>query len=374
LHQIRLRTLTPLWTGDIEQNSAHIKDTSIIGSLRWWYEALVRGIDGDVCNITSQNPEERCDYEKNKHEICNVCELFGCTGYSRRFRLEAEGFVDIPLFFVTHENVYLSNGNWISRIFGGTRNKNKEGRGTTFSLSKRMLFSPHPVEIRISTLDLYRDVYSAIYFLFWFISEYGGLGAKTQNGFGQVEFMEPNNQLLKKGKQFIKDNVRNGKERKKGFVFDLKDFFSIEFEIEDKNPYYGVGREIGNPPEFDYRKYFIPCGFDVRYKMRSKNPFTNRGENWGMRPFFLEKLGANNEAKKKTQSLLGDAERGSRIFVSHLFKATPEENYHIRVWGFVPKEIEQKERVVGLIKNYICDKRTFYGAKIIKEYEEGVFC
>ena len=42
---IRLRTLTPLWTGGVETGKMdRIHETGIIGSLRWWYETLVRGL------------------------------------------------------------------------------------------------------------------------------------------------------------------------------------------------------------------------------------------------------------------------------------------------------------------------------------------
>ena len=106
MSQIEVKTLTPLWTGDINGECSKIKETSIIGSLRWWYEAIVRGLDGYACNPASQNKEDRCrlDYDKFSkavdsgkrtqetldEQICPVCQLFGCTGWSRRFRLEIE--------------------------------------------------------------------------------------------------------------------------------------------------------------------------------------------------------------------------------------------------------------------------------------------
>jgi CRISPR-associated protein Cmr1 len=40
---ITLKTLTPLWTGGADGKVDRIHETGIIGSLRWWYEAIVRG-------------------------------------------------------------------------------------------------------------------------------------------------------------------------------------------------------------------------------------------------------------------------------------------------------------------------------------------
>lgn len=81
-HQITLKTLTPLWTGGVDQTCDRLHETGLIGSLRWWYEALVRGLGGFACDPTS---DDRCPDENGKH--CVACELFGCTGWARKFRL-----------------------------------------------------------------------------------------------------------------------------------------------------------------------------------------------------------------------------------------------------------------------------------------------
>lgn len=80
--EIELRTLTPLWTGGVDQVCDRLHETGLIGSLRWWYEALVRGLGGYACDPTSQ---DRCPDENGKR--CAACELFGCTGWARKFRL-----------------------------------------------------------------------------------------------------------------------------------------------------------------------------------------------------------------------------------------------------------------------------------------------
>lgn len=80
--EITLKTLTPLWTGGIDQTADRLHETGLIGSLRWWYEALVRGLGGYACDPTS---DSRCPDKDGKH--CAACELFGCTGWARKFRL-----------------------------------------------------------------------------------------------------------------------------------------------------------------------------------------------------------------------------------------------------------------------------------------------
>lgn len=82
IFEVKIKTSTPIWTGDEDRNNTALRETGIIGSLRWWYEALVRGLGGTACDPT-------CNECKNDSH-CDACELFGCTGWARKFRLEVE--------------------------------------------------------------------------------------------------------------------------------------------------------------------------------------------------------------------------------------------------------------------------------------------
>ena len=87
--KIHLKTLTPLWTGGMDRSCDRLRETGLIGSLRWWYEALVRGLGGYACDPTT---EGRCEYDPKKptppeKQLCAACYLFGCTGWARKFRL-----------------------------------------------------------------------------------------------------------------------------------------------------------------------------------------------------------------------------------------------------------------------------------------------
>jgi len=89
---IKLRTLTPLWTGGVDQKCDRLHETGLLGSLRWWYEALVRGFGGDACDPTEDG---RCPDDAGKR--CVACALFGCTGWSRKFRLQIIDTKDKPI-------------------------------------------------------------------------------------------------------------------------------------------------------------------------------------------------------------------------------------------------------------------------------------
>uniref|UniRef100_A0A7C4ATJ0 Type III-B CRISPR module RAMP protein Cmr1 n=1 Tax=Desulfomonile tiedjei TaxID=2358 RepID=A0A7C4ATJ0_9BACT len=87
----KLKALTDLWTGSVtlEEKNGKIEEktrpdrlitTGLLGSIRWWFEVLVRGLEGSACDPTETKCEDR--------NHCVVCELFGCTGWARKFRFE----------------------------------------------------------------------------------------------------------------------------------------------------------------------------------------------------------------------------------------------------------------------------------------------
>ena len=47
---IGCRPITPIWTGDVDQKGARLRETGLIGSLRWWYEAILRSIGFYACD------------------------------------------------------------------------------------------------------------------------------------------------------------------------------------------------------------------------------------------------------------------------------------------------------------------------------------
>ena len=160
---IRLKTLTPLWTGDAQRNSNRSHESGIIGSLRWWYEGIFRGTGARVCNATADDPAKRCLFEKKQGEsfddafarLCPACQLFGCTGWRRRFRLDVGGLLPQELFFAASKDVYVAAGNWLWRMFGGEElGGRKEGRGAAvnFTFGVQVLWGAE-ASLRMIPLD-----------------------------------------------------------------------------------------------------------------------------------------------------------------------------------------------------------------------------
>lgn len=91
-YDVKINAITSIWTGDEEKKNNSLRETGILGSLRWWYEALVRGLGGYACDPTVEDlkctlsGKERSE-EERVSKICPACNLFGCTGWSRKFKL-----------------------------------------------------------------------------------------------------------------------------------------------------------------------------------------------------------------------------------------------------------------------------------------------
>ena len=90
-YTVKIKALTPIWTGDADGKNTTLRETGIIGSIRWWHEALIRGLGGTACDPTSDHRCQLSGKEKTEKEriskMCPACYLFGCTGWARKLRL-----------------------------------------------------------------------------------------------------------------------------------------------------------------------------------------------------------------------------------------------------------------------------------------------
>jgi CRISPR-associated protein Cmr1 len=172
--EIKLQTLTPIWTGGIDAGKCdRIHETSILGSLRWWMEVLVRGMGGDACDPTLQ----KCLYDSTKvnNGLCNVCQIFGTTGWKRKFRLE-----------VIQDNTQPDVN--VSSKLQAERSNNKTSKPPTWYFPRELEDKPRSgtFTIQIQGLDTkFRP--EIIGSLIQFIADCAALGARPQMGFGVVQ-------------------------------------------------------------------------------------------------------------------------------------------------------------------------------------------
>lgn len=304
---VQIKTLTPLWTGDANRNCETLKETGIIGSLRWWYEVIVRGLGGYACDPTSSGKCELSGKEKTDKErvekLCPVCYLFGCGGWKRRFRLEAANEEQIPFQLATLSKKGRANYDWISKIFEKSLNSNQ----------------PYG-EVKLNFKQFKNDeVRKQIEALISIMAHVGAIGAKTQFGFGQFDW--ENKMGLKESliriQEFLDANIF------KECVNNPKWYSLNNFWFYELTPKKGIKKFQNNNINFigseELNELILPVSFDIRYKIPGK------GFN-GLREYY------NENWEENTNTIFGTTKLGSKVFVSHIFRK--KEDYTIRIWGF----------------------------------------
>lgn len=74
-YTVKIKALTPIWTGDADGKNTTLRETGIIGSIRWWHEALIRGLGGTACDPTSDHRCQLSGKEKQKTKEFLRCVL-----------------------------------------------------------------------------------------------------------------------------------------------------------------------------------------------------------------------------------------------------------------------------------------------------------
>jgi len=314
---VKIKSLTPLWTGDADRKNTTLRETGIIGSLRWWYEALIRGLGGTACDPT----DTKCEGKNH----CDACELFGCTGWARKFKLEinANGNEFFPLFFTTTID---GNKWWLKKIWN-----NKSG-----------------IKLKFTILRGDDDIEKIMNLILYIIGKYSGLGAKPQYGFGQVKVMETTKEMAKEGMKVLLNSIH---ERNHSNNFpDFSDFFFFKFRIPSNNvvlnSFKNSKKIVGKlPKEWDWK--FVPCAFDIRYKGEIDNKIC------GLRKYFREKYGKKIAQKIFGYSFPKDKRMGCNIFISHPYRENNDENYSFKAYGFLPKNnfLEYTEEIKKCLTN-----------------------
>jgi CRISPR-associated protein Cmr1 len=370
---ITVETLTPLWTGDINGKCSKIKETSIIGSLRWWYEALVRGLDGSACDPTGGN---RCpspeDGSKNR---CDVCEFFGCTDWSRRFSLRVEkspGFAEMKfLSRIEHESFYYNRkgrriptdlSNWYKLVYQDTHLQAFFGGIELAALSHSSISNQHINDI--------------VAFLLKLISAGGGIGAKSQIGFGLINLKNEKEFDLREGFRKIK-SIKGSRDSLKKETLEpcLNDYFKLEvvfptnfLENKGANWY---------PRKPDMTQSYLQLGFAFKFLIRNAFKKDDIAEsictNYSKISEESEKRkkrvrdGNERNAKKEikrynpekivVRSIFGSdlvEKWASLVYFSDAFKE--QDSYKMRIWGFIPKYTEFDEFRCEIDKKLLVEK------------------
>ena len=329
---VNLDLITPLWTADATKKARHVEGTGLAGSLRWWYEALVRGLGGWACDPAgedgrcgldgeaySKRRRQGCEHAGEGHlcpaceakalaecGLCPACQVFGATGWARTFRL------------AVHDGTqpgYPPAGR------GRVRADRRNARGE----QPAYYFPPGRVgPLTLTLLPRRPDDTEAIPLLLGlleFIRRNAGLGAKTNLGYGIFDWkvlpeVQPDATAFAAE---IARRARVGQQGGAGRWPDLREMFFAEVSL----------RELWKPVDFANFKYDLRAVFRQGKATR------------GLRRFLLGTVKDDpNQASKIKMALLPDRRT-------------------LRVWGWAPEDLREaagrmnRATVMGLIHRQV---------------------
>lgn len=349
---IKIQTLTPVWTGGVEGNCDRFHETGILGSLRWWYETIVRGL-GYACYPTSKEKCELSGKETSEERIdkmCPACYLFGCGGWKRQFQLHVRGASTTPLHFRSSTK---TNENWLQKIFAGNLQKIDDLNVFYGTINLEFLLTGNDTTF----------VRSQLIMLFSFMSKYGALGAKIQHGFGQILILEPSQEAkhdtIKGGLNILSKRIHAGEFCQEvtpaDGPYDLRNFVCLDYDLPEDPLKIFINRKshLGNSSKLSERKY-VPCSFDLRYRgegnfgMRNWLKATKRREGWNHD--HVNKLMGTSPRGGDT---LSEEDRTSSCVSFGMPYKLDDGDYRLRIFGFAPPDILKPEELKDLFEEYM---------------------
>ncbi len=318
---IKIKTLTPIWTGGVTGTCSMLHETGIIGSLRWWYEAVIRGLGGQACDLN----KHKCSFNQ---DLCDVCKIFGTTGWRRQFSMDISHNETKPAW----------DGDLILNIRPPQRT-----RGWFLPAGK---IGNLTLKIRGDS----RAVYN-LASLFLFLEKWGALGAKSQLGYGFFKIINHNDV-----KKYMKNFTITESENDRTDLPDLRYWLIFKYRFKPSRDDWwtrvkGLQRLIGD------RKTFKVLSQLVQNEMVPVSPVLKnqwRFEEW-------------KESYPAPQWLFGisKGDRGanrikSKIAVSWAYRE--DDMWVIKGWVWMPKqnkkenEMQQHQLEIDALINILGDK------------------
>ncbi len=208
--KVTFKTITPLWTGDAWQNNSEIRPSSLIGSLRFWFEVICYSCDVlEKKDFNSQNG--RFEKEVDRDKLKNFIQQKGNdTNEIIKYLIEEQ---NIPI-----SSVIFGTTNWKSLIeiksiepiedycFGNRLNLPKKicikkntyeikenndcpnrfnNQWSVYFLSQPYFYGKFKVKFSVN-----KEIINSIFYpLLTFMNDYGFWGGKWNIGYGRLKII-----------------------------------------------------------------------------------------------------------------------------------------------------------------------------------------
>jgi CRISPR-associated protein Cmr1 len=335
---ITVKPLTPLWTGDAEGSGDSIRESGILGSLRWWYEALLRGNGHEPCDLGV----EPCLYEPDRGQasICHACQLFGCTGYARRFTVRLINVDDNTTLNRKIENQLIT-----VKLRNPT---NGHDRGWFVPWKPQESFAIEFRPARPGTFDAV-DKASILHTL-RLIAQFGALGARTSQGQGIVNITCRTDEDQSDALSIVEWRTSLGQRparqaQSQNAWPNFADFVGVHVTLgpgvqPDQNWWENTGPLVflrdaqrNRTVPYPANPVCVPSAPAVRAELRSWLRTTANvpipGGSIGRAELEEQRHAIMGYAK-------GNSAQGSNVFVSHLYKELEDNQWKMRVFAFLP--------------------------------------
>jgi len=319
-----IKIKTPVWTGDIDQKGTLLHSTGIVGSLRWWTEAILRSMGKYACDPTS---DERCPQEERNKKYCSACIIFGATGIRRTFRLNING----------GEKVFT----------GGAINVKPSGRNRGWYLGSGVVG-----EINLEITPLNKDFDESLVLLpLVLASKWGGIGARTQHGYGVVEINDCPKidfnkfkgavEKLTNPERLSKLNI-NLRHENGNRLPDFKEMFfaKVQFEVTDTEWWKRVDGIA--PRDQDAYMGRVDDPRMIKWIRSGSVPIAPAIKNWlrygnGRELWETSNRSQNRRIENWLFGTIRNGKTASKINISCAYLVN-HKLWEFRIWGWIPKD------------------------------------
>ncbi len=268
--KVTFKTLTPLWTGDAWRRCDEIRSSSIIGSLRFWFEVVCyfSGITNET-NYEDKGKElkDNVEYVKFKGKILEsgtnfdsvdkvLAELgitlpsriFGCTGWKGWVRIKRIEPIEDYCF---GNRLNLPFGVVVKKDFSEIKELNNFRDLDKRNYSGWFFDKPYFYGKFTIVFEVEEGILESVFYpLLRFIEKYGFLGGKWNIGYGRVEIESVDDDLWN-------DKFTNKNDNEIEFNFDKTNFKKISELVKVENVF------SSSTQSYEFLKFFL--GVDSFY-------------------------------------------------------------------------------------------------------------